>query len=120
MRTEELHRREESHRTEETKKEEPKLGRLVANGEWERLGESSEFWEKNGEDRILTTMSAVDNKIQILEEPFYNVVRTDTAGGGVILAKIKHLRYVKEALGQELVENIQGQRAPKVPVRKAA
>jgi len=120
MRTEDLHRKEERRRTEEARKEEPKLGRLVANGEWERLDETSEFREKNVEGRILTTISAVDNRIQILEKPFMFVVRTDPSGAGVILEKIKYLRNVKRALGQELVENIQSQRAPKLPVKKAA
>lgn len=120
MKAEELHRKEEGGSAEGDKKDKPKLERLESNGEWDRLGESPEFWEKSVEDRIITTINAVDNKIRILEKPFYQVVRRDTYGGGVILAKIKHLRYVKEELGQELVSNIQNQRSPKVPVRKAA
>ncbi|EKD65661.1 MAG: hypothetical protein ACD_50C00023G0003 [uncultured bacterium] len=119
MKTEELHRKEEKRDSHERNRE-GKVDKLVDQGEWERLGEDPEFLDMSVESRIITTRRAVGNAIKNLEEPFYDQVRTDPSGAEVILGKIKHLRFVRTSLGQELVKNIKNQIVPKTPVKKAA
>lgn len=97
-----------------------KLDRLVKNGEWTRLGESSEFQSLTVEGRIVTVQKAVKNRRMQLEGHFYSALKRHPKRAETIVGKMSYLDQVTEALDLVLEDNIKEEKVPDVRALKKA